>query len=105
MQNRKGRAVLIQFILAGMIALTGCAQEEAPGGVTDVSGALFLSDNESSEETAETVVEDILTTETEIHDALVAAHEAREAAEKQKSDFFAFAPLPRKAAESPAVCA
>ena len=84
MRNFKGRYVLIQFILAGMIALTGCAQEEAPGGVTDVSGALFLSDNESSEETAETVVEDILTTETEITEISAAAQEsaAKERARK-----------------------
>lgn len=84
MQNRKGRFVLVQFILAGMIALTGCAQEEAPGGVTDVSGALFLSENESSEETAEASAEVALTTGTQITEISAAAQEdtAKERARK-----------------------
>lgn len=45
MRYKKGWNFLFPFILTGMIALSGCADEEAPGGVTDVSGALFLSEN------------------------------------------------------------
>ena len=78
MRNRNGRSVLIQFILAGMIALTGCAHEEAPGGVTDVSGALFLSENESSEETAAAAADDAMTTGTQITEISPAAQEEAE---------------------------
>ena len=39
--------ILIPFVLSIAFALTGCAQEEASGGVTDVAGALFLSENET----------------------------------------------------------
>lgn len=49
MQRLKGLKVLLPFILTGIIVLTGCAQEEASGGVTDVADALFLSENETSE--------------------------------------------------------
>lgn len=49
MQRHKGLRVLLPFILTGIIVLTGCAQEEASGGVTDVADALFLSENETSE--------------------------------------------------------
>ena len=50
MQDYKGWKILIPYIIAGTIVLTGCGQEEAPGGVTDVSGALFLSENEDNGE-------------------------------------------------------
>lgn len=46
MRYSKGHVILIPFILTIMIALAGCAQEEASGGVTDVADALFLSGNE-----------------------------------------------------------
>ena len=49
MQRLKGLSVLIPFILSGIIILTGCGQEEASGGVTDVTDALFLSENEAEE--------------------------------------------------------
>ena len=49
MQRLKGLSVLIPFILSGIIVLTGCGQEEASGGVTDVTDALFLSENEAEE--------------------------------------------------------
>lgn len=49
MQRLKGLKVLIPFILSGIMILTGCGQEEASGGVTDVTDALFLSENETSE--------------------------------------------------------
>ena len=45
MRYKKGWNFLFPFIFIIMIALSGCADEEAPGGVTDVSGALFLSEN------------------------------------------------------------
>ena len=45
MRNRKGWSILIPFILIGIMALTGCSEEEASGGVTDVTDALFLSEN------------------------------------------------------------
>ena len=44
MRYSRGHALLIPFILSGMIALSGCAQEEASGGVTDVADA-FLTEN------------------------------------------------------------
>ena len=40
MQRLKGLKVLLPFILTGIIVLTGCAQEEASGGVTDVADAI-----------------------------------------------------------------
>ena len=46
MRYSKGHVILIPFILTIMLALAGCAQEEASGGVTDVTDALFLSGNE-----------------------------------------------------------
>ena len=46
MRYSKEHVILIPFILSIMIALAGCAQEEASGGVTDVTDALFLSGNE-----------------------------------------------------------
>lgn len=49
MQRLKGLSVLIPFILSGIMILTGCGQEEASGGVTDVTDALFLSENEVEE--------------------------------------------------------
>ncbi|MCR5810370.1 MAG: hypothetical protein K6G34_03035 [Lachnospiraceae bacterium] len=49
MQRLKGLGVLIPFILSGIMILTGCGQEEASGGVTDVTDALFLSENETEE--------------------------------------------------------
>ena len=49
MQRLKGPSVLIPFILSGIMILTGCGQEEAAGGVTDVTDALFLSENEAEE--------------------------------------------------------
>ncbi len=49
MQRLRGLYVLIPFILSGIMILTGCSQEEASGGVTDVTGALFSSENESAE--------------------------------------------------------
>ena len=45
MRYGKGLGLLIPFLFSIMIALAGCAQEEASGGVTDVAGALFLSEN------------------------------------------------------------
>ena len=48
MRNSRGQVLLIPFIVSIMIALSGCAQEEASGGVTDVTGALFLSENETA---------------------------------------------------------
>ena len=48
MRNSRGQVLLIPFIVSIMIALSGCAQEEASGGVTDVAGALFLSENETA---------------------------------------------------------
>ena len=53
MQRSKGLSVLIPFILSGIMILTGCGQEEASGGVTDVTDALFLSEN-ATEEPAKT---------------------------------------------------
>ena len=50
MRNRKGRRVLIPFILATVLIMTGCAQEEAPGGVTDVTGAFALPEGETGED-------------------------------------------------------
>ena len=50
MRNRKGLRVLIPFMLAGNLILTGCAQEEAPGGVTDVTGAFALPEGETDAE-------------------------------------------------------
>ena len=47
MRNRKGLKVLIPFILAAILIMTGCAQEEAPGGVTDVTGAFALPEGET----------------------------------------------------------
>ncbi|MBR2560003.1 MAG: hypothetical protein IKE37_06185, partial [Firmicutes bacterium] len=44
MRYSRGHVLLIPFILSGMIALSGCAQEEASGGVTDVADA-FLTEN------------------------------------------------------------
>ena len=49
MQRLKGLSVLIPFILSGIMILTGCGQEEASGGVTDVTDALFLSEKEAEE--------------------------------------------------------
>ena len=49
MQRLKGPSVLIPFILSGIMILTGCGQEEASGGVTDVTDALFLSENETED--------------------------------------------------------
>ena len=49
MQRLKGLSVLIPFILSGIMILTGGGQEEASGGVTDVTDALFLSENEAEE--------------------------------------------------------
>ena len=49
MQRLKGLSVLIPFIISGIMILTGCGQEEASGGVTDVTDALFLSENETAE--------------------------------------------------------
>ncbi len=49
MQRSKGLSVLIPFILSGIMILTGCGQEEASGGVTDVTDALFLSEKEAEE--------------------------------------------------------
>ena len=49
MQRLKGLSVLIPFIISGIMILTGCGQEEASGGVTDVTDALFLSENETTE--------------------------------------------------------
>ena len=48
MRYSRGQVLLIPIILSVMIALAGCAQEEASGGVTDVAGALFLSENETA---------------------------------------------------------
>ena len=48
MRNSRGQVLLIPIILSVMIALAGGAQEEASGGVTDVAGALFLSENETA---------------------------------------------------------
>lgn len=53
MQRFGGLRVLIPFIIAGSMILTGCAQEEASGGVTDVTEALFSTQNETSEEAQE----------------------------------------------------
>ena len=36
-------------MLAGILILAGCAQEEAPGGVTDVTGAFALPEGETDE--------------------------------------------------------
>ena len=47
MRDRKGLRVLIPFILATVLIMTGCAQEEAPGGVTDVTGAFALPEGET----------------------------------------------------------
>ena len=49
MRNRKGLTVLIPFMLATVLIMTGCAQEEAPGGVTDVTGAFALPEGETDE--------------------------------------------------------
>ena len=49
MQRLKGLSVLIPFVLSGIMILTGCGQEEASGGVTDVTDALFLSEKEAEE--------------------------------------------------------
>lgn len=46
MQIGKGCKILISLIISSTLFLAGCAKEEAPGGVTDVPGALFLSENE-----------------------------------------------------------
>ena len=50
MRDTKGLRVLIPFMLAGILILTGCAHEEASGGVTDVTGAFALPENETGEE-------------------------------------------------------
>ena len=50
MRDRKGLRVLIPFILATVLIMTGCAQEEAPGGVTDVTGAFALPEGETGED-------------------------------------------------------
>ena len=47
MRDRKGLRVLIPILLAGILIITGCAQEEAPGGVTDVTGAFALPEGET----------------------------------------------------------
>ena len=57
MQSLKGLRALIPFILAGCMILTGCSQEEALEGVTDVTSALFLTEDETTETAAETTEE------------------------------------------------
>ena len=52
MQSLKGLRALIPFILAGCMILTGCSQEEALEGVTDVTSALFLTEDETTEAAA-----------------------------------------------------
>ena len=52
MQSLKGLRALIPFILAGCMILTGCSQEEALEGVTDVTSALFLTEDETTETAA-----------------------------------------------------
>ena len=80
---------LFPFILAGMTALTGCGDEEAPGGVTDVTGALFLSE-ETQESDAENGPEGYLSgiAGAETDQGLTA--KAREITEEEKSGFEAF---------------
>ena len=68
MRYKKGWRFLFPFILTGMITLSGCADEEAPGGVTDVSGALFLSENAGEDEadsSADDTVSEITGAETD----------------------------------------
>ena len=49
MRNKKGLRVLIPCMLVIILIMTGCAQEEAPGGVTDVTGAFALPEGETAE--------------------------------------------------------
>lgn len=80
---------LFPFILTGMIALTGCGDEEAPGGVTDVTGALFLSE-EAQESEPENESEDDLSgiAGAETEQGLTAR--ARTATEEECSSFETF---------------
>ena len=49
MRNKKGLRVLIPCMLVIILIMTGGAQEEAPGGVTDVTGAFALPEGETAE--------------------------------------------------------
>ena len=49
MRNKKGLRVLIPCMLVIILIMTGCAQEEAPGGVTAVTGAFALPEGETAE--------------------------------------------------------
>lgn len=50
MRNKKGLRVLIPCMLVIILIMAGCAQEEAPGGVTDVTGAFALPEGETAED-------------------------------------------------------
>ena len=79
MRYSKGWKILVPFILSATIALAGCAQEEASGGVTDVADALFLSEHENgTAQTAEqsaTITEDMPNATSEVSEILTESGE------------------------------
>lgn len=81
MRYNKGWKILVLFILSGILTLTGCGQEEASGGVTDVTDALFLSENEDTGET-ETTNGTAAASGSEVSEITNAAGETNEVARK-----------------------
>ena len=82
MRNRKGLRVLIPCMLVIVLIMTGCAQEEAPGGVTDVTGAFAMPEGETAE-TAEAAQKTGETSSEEADTVTVTVSEISSASENQ----------------------